>query len=176
MNFFPKINRWQLPEAALGRSVAEMAIDGRSRREGTCFWLGRRAGGAADISHLVFLRGSGIRKGSLNIQISAELMREVHERAEALRLILLGQIHSHSIRCGVDMSASDHAYGVSVPFFLSIICPDFAQDPMTKLSDCGVHVFLPWRGYVRLSRKEVERKMILVPGAAAATSVVGENL
>jgi len=155
---------------------AEMAIDGQREHEGTCFWLGQRANGEAQVSHWVILRGSGVRKGPLNIQISAELMREMHERAEALGLTLLGQIHSHSSRCGVDMSASDHAYGVSVPFFMSVICPDFAQDSNTTIFDCGVHVFLPRMGYVRLSRKQVQQKLKLVPGMAGGTIVVGGNL
>jgi hypothetical protein len=103
-------------------------------------------------------------------------MREVHERADSLGLILVGQIHSHSSRCGVDMSGSDHAYGVSVPFFLSIIYPDYAQNPLTTIFDCGVHVCLPWRGYVRLSRREIRRKIIMVPDVTAGTSVVGEDL
>jgi hypothetical protein len=175
MNFFPKVNRWRLPASVLEQSIAEMAIDGRDGNEGTCFWLGKRAKGEAAVSHLVFLRGEGVHKSPLNVQVSAELMREVHERAEALDLMLVGQIHSHSGLCGVDMSASDHAYGVSVPYFLSIICPDYAQGPATTLLDCGLHVYLPERGYVRLLPREVKRKMILVPGLALDTSIIGEN-
>jgi hypothetical protein len=174
MNFFPKVNRWFLPANLLEQSLAEMAIDGRQGNEGTCFWLGRRGGGKADVTHLVFLRGDGVRKSPLNVRVTEHLMREMHERAETLGLMLVGQIHSHGGCCGVDMSESDHAYGVSVPFFLSIICPDYAQNPRTTLLDCGVHVCLPRRGYVRLLQKEVQRKMILVPGKAAAASTVGE--
>ncbi len=176
MNYFPKINRWRLPEGSLKQSIAEMAIDGQKGDEGTCFWLGRRANGEAQVSHLVILRGGGVRKGPLNIQISAELMREMHAQAEALGLTLLGQIHSHSSRCGVDMSASDHAYGVSVPFFMSVICPDFAQNPSTTILDCGVHIFLPRVGYVRLSRKQVQQKLNLVPGMVTSTLVIGGSL
>jgi hypothetical protein len=176
MNFFPKINKWWLPATVWRQSVAEMAIDGRNGDEGTCFWLGRRANREAQVSHLIFLRGKGIRKAPLNIHIDAELMRDVHERAEMLGLILLGQVHSHSSSCGVDMSASDHAYGVSVPFFLSVICPHFAQDPATTLPDCGVHVFLPGTGYVRLSPKQVEQKLALMPDLTVGASVIGEIL
>lgn len=159
----------------LAQSIAEMAIDGREGNEGTCFWFGNRTDGDAEISHLILLRGRGISKSPLNVSVSAELMREVHERTEALGLTLVAQIHSHSSFCGVDMSASDHAYGVSVPYFLSIICPDYAQNPETTFRDCGVHLCLPTRGYVRLTQKEVKRKMILVPGLVAATSLIGED-
>lgn len=155
--------------------MADMAIDGRVGNEGTCFWLGNRRRGDADISHIVFLRGEGVHKSPLNLRVRPELMREVHERAEALGLILVGQIHSHSGLCDVDMSPSDHAYGVSVPYFLSVICPDFAQDPATTLLNCGVHVCLPRRGYVRLAAKQIKQKMILVPGSSAGASVVGED-
>src|SRR2546422_785689 len=74
MNFFPKINRWRLPATVLAQSMAEMAIDGREGNEGTCFWLGRREDGEANVSHLVFLRGNGVRKSPLNVRVSAELM------------------------------------------------------------------------------------------------------
>lgn len=155
--------------------MTEMAMDGRNGNEGTCFWLGKRVNGEAEIGHVVFLRGSGIQKSPLNVRVSAELMRELHERAEALGLTLVGQIHSHSSLCGIDMSQSDHAYGISVPYFLSVICPSFAQDPATSLFDCGVHVCLPARGYVRLLQKEVKRKIILMPDLVAGTTLVGEN-
>lgn len=174
-DFFPKVNRWRLPGSLLQQSMADMAIDGRKGNEGTCFWLGKRAGGEAEVSQVVLLRGEGVRKSPMNVRVSPELMREVHELAEKLGLILVGQIHSHSGVCGVDMSPTDHAYGVSVPYFLSIICPDFAQNPATNLSDCGVHVCLPERGYVRLSTREMRRKVILEPGRAAGVSVIGKN-
>lgn len=164
-----------MPATILEQSIAEMAVDGRNGNEGTCFWLGKRAKGEAEVSHLVFLRGNGIHKSPLNVRVSAELMREVHERAEALGLSLVAQIHSHSSFCGVDMSPSDHAYGISVPFFLSIICPDYAQNPATTLLDCGVHVCLPEGGYIRLQRGEVKRKMIFMPGLLAGITVIGEN-
>ncbi len=176
MNYFPKIDRWHIPEAALAKSVEEMAIDGRDGNEGTCFWLGRRADREAEVSQLVLLRGNGISKKPFNIRISPDLMRQVHEQAERQGLVLLGQIHSHSGRCGVDMSESDHAYGITAPYLLSIICPNFAQDPMTKIVECGVHVCLPARNYVRLSRKQVEQKLMLVPGKGVDTVAVGENI
>jgi hypothetical protein len=176
MNYFPRVSRWLLPVSVLEQSVAEMSIDGRDGNEGTCFWLGRRIDGDADVSHAVFLRGRGVRKSPLKVWVSPELMREVHEQADSLGLILVGQIHSHSSQCGVDMSASDHAYGVSVPFFLNVICPHYGQDPLTTIFDCGVHICRPRRRYVRLSRREVQRKIIMVPGGAAGTSVVGEDL
>lgn len=175
MNFFPKINRWTIPTNALEQSIADMAADGRNGNEGTCFWLGQRGRAEAEISDVFFLRGGGVRKSPRNVRVSAELMREVHERAQELGLILLGQIHSHSALCGVDMSASDHAFGISVPFFLSIICPNYAQNPMTTIRECGVHVFLPGKGYVRLSEEQVERKMLFVPGQMARTSIIGEK-
>jgi hypothetical protein len=176
MNYFPKINRWRLPQDALTLSVEEMATDGRAGNEGTCFWFGKRIKGEADVSHLIFLRGSGVRKSPANVRVSAELMREVHERADSLGLTLLGQIHSHSKWCGVDMSSSDHAYGISVPYFLCVICPDFAQRSETTISECGVHVFVPKKGYVRLSDSQIERKMIITPKRQSQVSIVGEYL
>lgn len=173
MNYFPKINRWLIPEQILAQSINEMAIDGRMECEGTCFWLGQRVNSEATVSHLAILRGAGVRKSAFNVSIAAELMRELHDQAIARGLTLLAQVHSHSSECGVDMSATDHAYGVSVPFFLSIICPDYAQNNATKLLDCGIHICLPGKGYVRVRPEEVMDKIVQLPGLSATTLVAG---
>src|SRR5690348_16213171 len=127
MNYFPQIDRWLIPKSALDESRKEMAQDGRRRNEGTCLWLGTRSDGVARITHVVFLRGPGVQKGPSNVQIDPELMRDVHEKAESVGRILIGQIHSHGHYYGVDFSPTDHRYGVRVPFFLSVVCPDFGQ-------------------------------------------------
>src|SRR5205807_2567168 len=161
MNYFPKIDRWIIPEQALERSRDEMASDGRDGNEGTSLWLGTKQAGEARITHIVFLRGAGVYKSPLNIQVTPELMREVHESAQAVGVILIGQIHSHSRRCGVDLSPTDHAYGIRVPYFLSIVWPDYAQGESTRISDCGVHVFLPNKGFDRLSQNEVTKQIVV---------------
>ena len=52
MNFFPKINRWIIPEAAVAGSFREMALDGMQCNEGIVLWLGHRNNGQAEVTHL----------------------------------------------------------------------------------------------------------------------------
>ena len=139
-----------------------MAQDGRWGNEGISLWLGTKHRGEAHLSHLVFPRGSGVRKSPLNIQIAPELMREVHEQAEAVGRILVGQIHSHGRKYGVDLSPTDHAYGVRVPYFLSVVCPDYAQTDSTTIADCGVHIFLPNVGFTRLTHRQVAKQIVII--------------
>jgi hypothetical protein len=74
--------------------------------EGIALWLGdRRDDGTAVVSHIVRLRGAGIRKSPLNITIEPRLLREVHHTAKAESAVLVGQIHSHGLEFGVDLSA-----------------------------------------------------------------------
>jgi hypothetical protein len=174
MNYFPKTNRWLIPEAALVRSREEMALDGRQGNEGTSLWLGTKLRGEARLTHLVFLRGAGIFKSPYNIQVTPELMREVHEKALAIGAILIGQIHSHHRHCGVDLSPTDHAYGIRVPYFLSVVHPEYAQTESTGISDCGVHVFLPKKGFVRLSDKEVAKQIVIDPKLSIEILIVGD--
>ena len=174
MDYFPKTNKWLIPKVALDRSREEMALDGCHGNEGTSLWLGTKEHGGARLTHLVFLRGAGIHKSPLNITVAPELMREVHEQAQAVGAILIGQIHSHSRHCGVDLSPTDHTYGVRVPYFLSIVYPDFAQFTSTSILDCGVHVFLPNQGFVRLSTREIKRQIVVDPELPITTVIVGD--
>jgi hypothetical protein len=174
MNYFPKINKWLIPKAALDRSREEMAQDGRMGNEGISLWLGTKERGEARLTHVVFLRGNGVRKSPFNIHIEPELMREVHEHAEAAGVILIGQIHSHSRYCSIDLSPTDHAHGIRVPYFLSIVCPDFAQTESTTIMDCGVHIFLPDQGYVRLAAENIS-KQIIVLEEDVKTLIVGDS-
>jgi len=174
MNYFPKTNSWVIPEAALKRSKDEMAVDGEQGNEGTCLWLGIKENNVAKLTHVVLLRGDGVRKGPANVEISPELMREVHEKARALHVILIGQIHSHGQYYGVDLSLTDHRYGVQVPYFLSIVYPDYAQTESTTIIDCGVHIFLPRQGYVRLSEEDIADRILITAAAEVEILTVGK--
>lgn len=156
MNPFPEVSKWFVPEQLLVESLAEMRLDGEKGDEGICLWLGMRneEDRTAVISHLVRLRGSGIKKSPANIQIEPQVMREVHHAAQELGLILIGQIHSHGRHYGVDLSYVDVRYGVSVPYYLSVVAPDYAMNPTTQWKECGVHIYLPDTGYVRVSSDE----------------------
>jgi hypothetical protein len=153
MSLFPKVSEWLVPGRLLEESLSEMRLDGQNGDEGICLWLGMRNEPecTATVSHLVRLRGSGIRKSPANIQIEPQLMREVHHAAQELGLILVGQIHSHGRYYGIDLSYVDVTYGVSVPYYLSIVAPDYAMNPKTRWEDCGTHIYFPGTGYARVN-------------------------
>jgi proteasome lid subunit RPN8/RPN11 len=153
MNLFPKISKWLVPERLLAESITEMRLDGQNGDEGICLWLGVRTEQecTATISHLVKLRGSGIRKSPANIQIEPRVMRDVHHEAQELGLILVGQIHSHGRDYGIDLSYVDIKYGVSVPYYLSVVAPDYAMKPKTQWEDCGTHIYFLGTGYTRVN-------------------------
>ena len=150
MSLYPKISKWLVPSALLSESLSEMSIDGAEGNEGVCLWLGLRdeESETAIVSHAVRLRGPGIKKMPAQIQIRPELMREIHEVARGLARILVGQIHSHGTAYGVRLSYVDITYGISVPFYLSVVAPHYALESETKWDDCGCHVYLPKKGYV----------------------------
>jgi len=157
MSAYPKVSKWRVPESLLSESLAEMRIDGESGNEGICLWLGVRdeENESAVVSHLIRLRGPGIFKSFAQVQIQAELMREVHEAAKERERILIGQIHSHGTAYGVRLSYVDIRYGISVPYYLSVVAPHYALRPETGWEQCGIHVYLPTDGYVLVPSENV---------------------
>src|SRR5689334_19838381 len=114
MSYFPEIHKWVIPKRALLVSQAEMRQDGIRGDEGTCLWLGTKADGVARVTQVALLRGTGITKHPLNVTVSPALMREVHDVALLSKTILVGQTHTHGAFVGVDLSPTDHLYGIKV--------------------------------------------------------------
>jgi hypothetical protein len=160
--FFPSVGQWDVPEGLLEDAVKEVAIDGRKGREGTCLWLGTKSEGSAAITTSVHLRGPGIRKSAAQISIEPWLLREVHQAARDRDLILVGQIHSHGRLYGVDLSPTDHSYGVRVPYFLSVVAPDYGQTWPIDWTDCGVHVYRPATGFMRMDDDTIHQSIKVV--------------
>ena len=177
MNYFPKIDRWHMPLDAMTKSLEEMALDGAEGNEGICLWLGNKDdGGDATISHAVLLRGPGIVKNPANIQIAPELMRQVHVAARELGLTLVGQVHSHGSDYGVSLSFVDRRYGISVPYYLSVVAPDYALRREMTIQDCGVHVFVPGVGYVGLTSKQVKKCILIESNRSIETLTIGDDV
>jgi hypothetical protein len=174
MSIYPRISVWHVPSDLLQVAVAEMGRDGEQGNEGTCLWLGTKKDGAANITHTVFLRGSHIRKGSAQIQIAPELMREVHLVAKEFGLVLVGQIHSHGEQYGVDLSYVDHELGFRIPFFLSVVAPDYGMTWPISWNDCGVHIFERERGFIRVPSKEIAMRLVSSHGYTQ-TLIVGSD-
>ncbi len=176
MNFFPKVERWFVPEGLLSGSLAEMSQDGARGNEGICLWLGTREIEIARIQTLIKLRGPMVRKSPANIQIQPELMREVHHAAQELGLVLVAQIHSHGEYYGVDLSPVDLRYGISVPYFLSVVAPDYGMNPSTQWPDCGVHICLPGTGYVRLDNAEISKRIAIDRSGELSELTIGNDV
>jgi hypothetical protein len=175
MSFFTPISKWCIPATALAQSLREMAQDGVLGNEGVTLWLGHRGDGQADVTHLVALRGPGVVKRPDQLVIQSRLVNEVTDLAIELGLVLVGQIHSHGELYGTDLSYADRNFGIKVPYFLSVVAPDYALRPQTRLDECGVHLFEPGRGFRRLSQSEVVRRFDVVPAAPLPFSTVGEE-
>src|SRR5689334_12378841 len=75
--FFPPVEVWRLVEGVLEGSLREMSTDGVCGNEGVVLWLGRRAQGQAEITHLIGLRGSGVIKRPYLLIVSPWLLNEV---------------------------------------------------------------------------------------------------
>jgi hypothetical protein len=175
MSFFTPIATWRLPESALAASCREMARDGVAGNEGVALWLGRRGDGQAEITHVVALRGPGVLKRPDQLVIRPHLLNEVTDLAIELDVMLVGQIHSHGELYGTDLSYADHTFGIKVPYFLSLVAPDFALRPHTRLEDCGIHVFEPGSGFRRLHTVEAADRIRLMPSSPVPVLTVGQE-
>lgn len=110
-----------------------------------------------------------------SLRIETWLFNEVADLAIKLGLKLVGQIHTHGRGYGIDLSRADRSGGVAVPHYLSVVAPDYALRPNTRISDCGVHVFEPGYGYRRIPAHQVRTRVDMPPGPKAAWTIVGED-
>jgi hypothetical protein len=173
MTFFSIPSHWRIPQSAVQLSLREMALDGARQCEGVALWLGRHAGDVVSVTHVVALRGPGVRKARDLLQISADLINDVTDLAIAHRANLVGQIHSHGRLFGTDLSRTDKERGIAVPGFLSVVAPDYAMRPGTVIADCGVHLFEQPSGWRRLVQAEVAKRVIVTGGEDAPLLVAG---
>jgi hypothetical protein len=170
---------WQLPRAALQVSYLEMGADGGRDREGIALWAGRGISAAGDdpvvaVTHVVLLRGPGVRRSRAQIRISAGLLNDVTDALSTEEgLYLVGQIHGHPPGSAVDLSTTDIAYGISMPDYLSLVAPDFGTAETPRIGECGVHEYVADAGFRRLSRGEVASRVQLEEGVGISVIVVG---
>ncbi len=171
---FPPIARWLLPEDAFRRSLIEMSRDGADGNEGIGLWLGQRRDGSAEITHLALLRGPGVVKRPAFIRLDAGLLNDLTDVTIELGVALVGQIHTHGPGWPLDLSPTDRTYGPAVPWYLSVVAPDYAARPDINFEECAVHVFEPGSGYRRLSVGETSERVQLVPDRHVKIVTVGE--
>lgn len=170
--FFPEVRSWAIPASALEAVFAEMRADGALRgTEGIALWFGRRERDVR-ISHVVLLRGPGVVREPDFVQISDALLNDVTDEAIRLGVQLIGQVHSHGPFATTGLSWIDKTGGVRVPFYLSLVAPDFAAGA-PEIATCGAHVFEPASGWRRMSVVEVRERVTIVAGAVATVTVGG---
>lgn len=172
-HFFPAVQTWQISEAAFEDSLKEMALDGADGNEGIMLWLGHRRDGQAEITHLVALRGSGIIKEPDFLQVEPSLLNDVTDLAIELGVSLVGQIHSHGPGYPTDLSLTDRRYGIIVPYYLSVVAPDYGMRYETRIFDCGVHIYEPNLGYCRLSQSEVAQRIQVIDSPRLPLFTIG---
>lgn len=173
MIFFPTVKQWQIPQAAFDASMAEMAQDGKAGNEGIALWLGQRPDDVATVQHVVVLRGPGIKRGPAILMLDAALINDVTDLAIELGACLVGQIHSHGKYFGTNLSPTDLQHGINVPYYLSVVAPDYATRRQTQLTDCGVHIYEPPKGYRRLTITEIQQRVALLPDSPIKVHRVG---
>lgn len=170
---FPQIQGWHLPEAAFQQSLTEMARDGAEGNEGIALWLGRRRAGIAEVTHVALLRGSGVVKRPAHIRLGADLLNDLTDLTIELGAALVGQIHTHGPGWSLDLSPTDRTYGPAVPWYVSVVAPDYALRSGIRFEECAVHVFEPGAGYRRLGIMETSERVRLFPGAPVEVVTVG---
>lgn len=151
---------WAIPTDLLDKSVQVMRPHGRAGNEGLALWLGKADGSCATVTHLISLRGDGFRTSPLQLRLSWNAMSRLTDLADECGTYLVGQIHSHPGRF-IDLSDVDEKYGVRCQDYLSVVCPHYAQHPVSGIQECGVHVFDAGH-YRRLDAKEVEHRIDIV--------------
>ncbi len=171
-SFFSPTTIWRIPKTVLADSLQEMSIDGERGNEGIVLWLGRDECSTAEVTHLIKLRGPLIRKRPDQIYIDSALFNDVADLAIAHNVRLLGQIHTHGAGYSLDLSPTDRAFGLQVPYYLSLVAPDYGRSHV-PITSCGVHVFHPGKGYVRLRPAEVFQSITVIAGPNLPFLVVG---
>ncbi|MER3406785.1 MAG: hypothetical protein C4289_17785, partial [Chloroflexota bacterium] len=81
--------------------------------------------GQAEITHVVGLRGPGVIKRPDFLRIEPWLLNDVTDLAIDLGVVLVGQVHTHGPGYGTDLSMTDRTYGIAVPFYISVVAPDY---------------------------------------------------
>lgn len=173
------VKTWVIPHDALTASYSEMASDGRNDREGIALWAGHRDDLAAEIrvTRVVLLRGRGITRARGFIRIRPELINEVtdllSDRGDENYLV--GQIHGHPPCSSTDLSPTDIEFGIRSPAYLSVVAPAYGMLGVNMRS-CGLHVFVPERGWQRLAVDEVGTRIrVAESGLLEVCEVGGRN-
>ena len=174
MSLYEEITNWKMPGNVLSESIRLMVPDGKKGNEGIVMWLGQMQAGTATVTHLVAFEDDLLCKRSDYLQIPSAVMNAVADVSEKMGSVLIGQIHSHPGNF-VNLSIADRRYGISAPYYLSVVAPYYAQKPDTNWRQCGVHQFVPHQGFRRFSVDETARRISEIPGQISKTIMLGRR-
>ncbi len=174
MSLYEPVQRWCVPSNLLPESIATMAPDGRIGNEGMVLWLGRLGNKEATITHLVTLPDRWITKRPDYLQVAPVALSALLDYADPHGVSLIGQIHSHP-GTFVDLSLPDRRYGISAPYYLSVVAPHYAQRPNTTWNDCGIHQYIPDLGFRRLLSHEVRERITVLSHTQAERVQLGDK-
>lgn len=154
-SLYPRIRQWNLSRQIFDKGLEALSREGMEGSEGIVFWLGRRHDGIADITHLVTVPRSKFIHTFVSLTVPPETINAITDICVNEAVAIIGQAHTHPPGYPTDLSVSDRLGGFTIPYFLSVVVPDFAQTKIDSIFGCGVHVYYPKIGYKRLSYKEV---------------------
>lgn len=172
MSLYEEITSWKMPGNVLSESIRLMSPDGRKGNEGIVMWLGRIQAGIGTVTHLVAFEDNLLCKRPDYLQIPSAVMNAVADISEKMGVVLIGQIHSHPGNF-VDLSMADRRYGISAPYYLSVVAPYYAQKPDTNWRQCGVHQFVTHLGFRRFSADETARRISVMPAQMSKIVMLG---
>jgi hypothetical protein len=173
-SYFAQTRLWRIPQAAIEDSLDEMSLDGAKGCEGIVLWLGKDRDDIADITHLIRFRGPLVEKRKEYINIQPALFNDVADIAIEHGLRLVGQVHSHPPGYSVGLSPTDRMDGIQVPYYISLVAPDFACTRV-PVHDWGVHIYTPMVGYVRLGHGAVRRCLEITDSPRPPMLTVGAS-
>lgn len=173
-DFFPVVKTWELLADVLPTSYTEMARDGRLDREGIAMWGGTRgADETARIEAVVLLRGPGVQRHRQFIRISSDLMNEVTDVLDSYSLSLVGQIHAHPPSSSTALSETDIRNGIAVPYYLSVVAPNYASSARPNLDECAAHLYESRSGWRRFDVTEAQERLRISSRASSLVITVG---
>jgi len=130
--------RYFISEDVIENTVRILQQYGAMISEGLVYWVGKRLDGRIEINTCI---APSIDASRYHIEIDHAANLKVVEAIHELKLVHIGQVHSHPFEWVGHSWTDDAGASFKINGLLSIVVPDFSKDGMLPLSKCGVHRF-----------------------------------
>lgn len=134
----------------------------KRRSEGICYWFGLDAEDFSVVTTLV-VPDADTRWGC--IQTTPKVNAQALSVIIGTPLVLIGQAHSHPGTMVTHSETDDKETFASFDGALSLVVPNFAQDEIINLDDCGLHRHRGGR-FELIESSEIEQHLCVLPGEA----------